>query len=163
MTESKQSKLQIYLLLGAFALALAFRLVQLGKAPLDDREAALALQALGAARKTNPTFGGHAAYVGLTSVTFFIFSASEFLARFWPALIGALAVFVPQVFKKWIGEWPAVVLSLVLAISPEMVGLSRLVGTPIMAVVLLLLGLGLFFQRKPVASGICLALALMRM
>lgn len=161
MNQSKQSHLHLYLLLGALVVALGLRIVRLAHLPLDDGEAALALQALAAARGTEPVFGAFPAYVGLTGLGFKLFSDTDFLARFWPALVGALIVFVPQLFHKWIGQWPATLLSIVLAVTPEMVGLSRIVGSPEMAFVFLLLAVGLFLNRKPGFSGIALALALM--
>lgn len=161
MTQSKQSHLHFYLLLGALALALGLRLIRLAHLPLDDSAATLALQALAVAKGTDASFGAFPAYVGLTGLSFYLFAAGNFLARFWPALVGALIVFVPPLFRKWIGRWPATILSLVLAISPEMVGLSRIVGSPVMALVLLLLAVGLFARRKPALAGAALALALM--
>lgn len=161
MTQSKQSRLHSYLLLGTLALALGLRLIRLAHLPLDDGEANFALQALAIARGTDTIFGSFPAYIGLTGLGFKIFSDGNFLARFWPAIIGALIVIVPHLFRKWIGQWPATLLSLVLAISPEMVGLSRMIGTPVMAFVFLLLAVGSFFNRKPGYAGIALALALM--
>ena len=161
MNQTKQSHLHLYLLLGALLVALGLRLVRLGHLPLDDGEATLALQALAAARGSGTMFGSFPAYVGLTGLSFKLFADTDFLARFWPALAGALIVFVPPLFRKWIGQWPATILSIVLAVSPEMVDLSRIVGSPMMAFVLLLLAVGLFLNRKPGFSGIALALALM--
>lgn len=161
MTQSKSSRLHIYILLGVLVLALGLRLFRSGNPPLDDGEAAIALQALAAAENGETVFGAFPAYVGLTGLGFNFIVDSTFLARFWPALIGALLVFIPQIFRKWIGQWPATFLSLVLAISPEMVGLSRIIGSPMMAFVFLLLGIGLFLNRKPAFAGIALALALM--
>jgi hypothetical protein len=161
MTQAEKQKLDTAILFASFAVALAFRLIRLGHTTLNDYEAELALQALGAARGSEPQFGSHAAYVGLTGISFFLFSASNFLARFWPAIVGSLIVFVPVLFRKHIGRWPATVLAFVLAISPEMVGLSRLIGSPMMAMVFLLLALGFFFQQKPILTGLSLALGIM--
>ncbi|MFA7406525.1 MAG: hypothetical protein WCY93_01645, partial [Anaerolineaceae bacterium] len=86
------------LILGAFVLALAFRLIQLGAVSLNDSEAQLALQALAVARGEQTVFGGLHAYVGLTGLPFFLFSESNFMARFWPAITGALIVFIPVLF-----------------------------------------------------------------
>jgi hypothetical protein len=62
---------------------------------------------------------------------------------------------------KFIGYWPAAIAGVVLAISPEMVGLSRIVGSPMMALVLTLLALGFWLHGKPILAGICLGLGLM--
>jgi hypothetical protein len=161
MKIAKKPTLHFFLLLTAFIIALAFRLIRLGQLPLNNQEADLALQALAIAQGNRTSFGSHIAYVGLTGLNFFVFNSSNFLARFWPAFIGALIVFVPYFFRNWIGWREATLLSLLLAFSPDMVGLSRVIGSPMMAFVCLLLGLGLFLKRKPILSGLFLALSLM--
>ena len=142
-------------------MALALRLIRLGVLPLGDSEAILALQALAVARRGTTSFGAFAAFTGLTGLDFNLFSAGNFMARFWFALTGALVVFVPWLFRERIGHWPALLLAAVLSISPEMVGLSRIIGSPMMAFVFLLLVLGLFFKRRPILAGAAFALALM--
>ncbi|HAF49104.1 MAG TPA: hypothetical protein DCL08_07695 [Anaerolineaceae bacterium] len=146
---------------GAFITAIVLRLLRLGAMPLTDMEASIALQALAVGQKTETIFGGHMTYVGLTGIDFFLLHTGNFLARFWPALFGALIVFVPFLFRNYIGNLPANILSFILALSPEMVGLSRMIGSPMIAFVLLLLTLGLINQKKPILSGVSFALALM--
>lgn len=161
MKIGKRPSTHILLLGGALVVALAMRLVRLGVLPLTNSEAEIALQALAIARSTKTQFGAHMTTIAFAGLDFYIFNAGNFLARFWPGLIGALVVFVPFLFRDRIGRWPASLLSIVLAISPEMVGLSRILGSPMNAFVLLLLGLGLLFNRKPILSGIAFALGLM--
>ena len=161
MKNSQKTNLPLYLIFGAFTLALALRLIRLGGLPLGDLEASVALQALAVGRQGQATFGPFAAYVGLTGLDFYLFAAGNFMARFWFAFAGALVVFVPWLFRERIGHWPALLLAMVLAISPEMVGISRIIGSPMMAFVFLLLALGLFFKQKPILAGGSLALALM--
>lgn len=161
MESQEKPTLQILLLLGAFIVALALRLIRSGILPLSNMEAEIALQALAVARGSETQFGPHMTYVGLTGFDFYIFASGNFLARFWPGLIGALIVFVPYLFRDRIREWPATILSFVLAISPEMVALSRIIGSPMMAFVSLLLALGFLLHRKPILSGIALAMGLM--
>ncbi len=48
-----------------------------------------------------------------------------------------------------------------LAISPEMVGLARIVGSPMMAMVFLIAALGFWLGGKPILAGMSLALGLM--
>ena len=158
---NKQRTIQIVFLLGAFVLGAAFRLIRLGVLPLTNYEASFALQALANARGQQTVFRDHIAYVGLTGINFFLFSTSNFIARFWPAFIGALIVFVPYLFRKMIGKWPAVIGSFILAISPEMVGPARIIGSPMMAMVFLLIALGFLFRKKPILTGLCLGLGLM--
>ncbi len=149
------------LLIGAFLFALAVRLIRLGALSLTNLEANIALQALSISQHLDVVFGEHIAYVGLTGLDFFVFNPSNFLARFWPAIFGAMIVFIPFLFRDQIGKWPASILSFVLAISPEMVSLSRLVGTPMIAFVCLLMTFGYIIRGKPILSGILFAVALM--
>jgi len=148
-------------LIGAFTLSLAMRLIRLGAAPLLNMEAEIALQALAVARHADVQFGPYMTVVGLAGFDFFVFSAGNFLARFWPAFFSALIIFLPHFFRKQLGIWPAAILSVVLAISPEMVGLSRIIGSPMMAAVCLLLMLGFVLNRNPILAGLMLALGLM--
>jgi len=157
----KKPIFHILILIAAFLLAVLFRFIRLGVIPLSNVEAGIALQALAVGQRGEAVFGEHVAYVGLTGLDIFVFEASNFLARFWPALFGALIVFVPFLFRDRIGHWPASILAVVLAITPEMVGLSRIIGTPMIAFVSLSLAFGLLLQRKPILSGAAFALALM--
>lgn len=157
----KNPILHVLFLISALILALGLRLTKLGAMPLSNMEAEIALQANAVSQGTDVVFGEHIAYVGLTGLDFFIFETGNFLARFWPAVIGAVIVFIPFLLRDLIGPWPASILSFILAVAPEMVGLSRLVGTPMIAFVSLLVALGLIYKEKPILSGITFALALM--
>ncbi len=161
MKNVKKPDLHLLLLCVAFTVAITMRLIRLGAVPLTDREAVTALQALAVDRGAVVLFGPNMTYVGLTGLTFFIFNASNFWARFWPSIIGSLIVFVPYLFRDRVGQWPAIVSALVLAISPEMVGLSRIIGSPIIALVCLLLAVGFWMKKKPILTGAALALGLM--
>lgn len=161
MNNFKKPIFHILLLIVALILALALRLIRLGVLPLTNMEAGIALQALTVGQGVDTVFGEHIAYVGLTGLDFFIFEAGNFLARFWPAIIGAMVVLIPFLFKDIIGDWAAGILGIVLAVTPEMVSLSRIIGTPMIAFVSLFLAFGLIYKRKPVLSGVAFALALM--
>lgn len=149
------------LLLMALIIGLALRLIRLGFPALSNLEAESALQALAIARGWEPVFGDQIAYAGMTGILFYMFSPINFLARFWPAIFGTLVILIPFVFRKTIGLWPASIASLLLAFTPEMVSLSRIIGSPMSAVVFLLLAVGLVIQMKPILAGICLGLGLM--
>ncbi len=161
MEKQESRTIHILMLMGAFAIGLAFRLIRLGILPLNHMEAELALNALAIARQERAVFNNPMAYVGFTGFSFFLFSTGQFLARFWPALFGALIVFIPFIYRKWIGVWPATIASILLAISPEMVGLSRIIGTPMMGLIFMLLGIGFGLHRKPIFTGLCMGLGLM--
>jgi 4-amino-4-deoxy-L-arabinose transferase-like glycosyltransferase len=161
MEKQNSQTTHMIILLGAFVIGLALRMIRLGALPLTHMEAEFALQALGVAQRGEVLFGGHIAYVGLTGIHFFLFSPNNFLARFWPAFFGALVILIPYLFRKSIGKWPAILAGSILAISPEMVGLSRIVGSPMMAMVFLMLFAGFWLQKKPVLAGLCLGVGLM--
>jgi len=161
MKIEKRTTQHILILMGSFIVALAFRLLRLGNLPLSNMEAGSALQALAVSQGDTLPFGPNMAYVGLTGFDFYIFTAGNFLARFWPAMVGSLIVFIPFLFCERIGQWPASILSVVLAISPEMVGLSRIIGSPMMAFVSTLLAVGFLLNHRPVLTGAALAVGLM--
>lgn len=129
--------------------------------PLNLAESTWAVQALDVARGAAPEIGQHLGYTGLTSILFYAFSATEFTARFFPALFGSLLVLVPLLFKRWLGKFPAVLLALGLAIEPVLIGVSVQAGTPVLAVFGLALLAGGWLARKPALAGIGLALGLM--
>lgn len=151
----------LYLL--AFVLALALRLLNLGQSPLTDGEASWALQALQVARPGAASFipGTYPAYIFLTGATFSIFGASEFLARFWPALAGALLVWFPFFFRHSLGRKAALILAFGLAVDPGLVTVSRQVNGPMLALGFGLLALGLWHARCPAWAGILGGLALL--
>jgi hypothetical protein len=145
----------------AFILALALRLTLLGALPLSDAEARWALQALHLTQGTKPLIGSQTAYVTLTGLLFFLFGSSNFLARFWPALAGSALVFVPYLFHQRIKPRPALILAFFLAIDPGLVALSRQAGSPIFAVLFVLLTWSTWTQRRSRLAGVFGALALL--
>ncbi|MFZ5904832.1 MAG: phospholipid carrier-dependent glycosyltransferase [Chloroflexota bacterium] len=145
----------------AFLLALGLRLIGLGKLPLTDFEAGWALQSLGVVQGADPALGPNPAYVLLTSILFYIFGASNFLARFWPALAGSLLVFVPYFFRHRLGPTAALILAFCLAVDPGLVAASRMAGGPILAVLFLLLAWAAWSQARPQWAGVFAALTLL--
>lgn len=123
-----------YLFWLAFLLGLMLRFLHLGTLPLTDTEAKWALQALEIARGNHPILGGQPGYLVLTAINFFIFSGSNFMARFWPALIGSGLVLVPVAFQKKLGLKAAIILSFALALDPGLMAVSRMAGSPILAI-----------------------------
>ncbi len=155
-----------YLYWLAFAIALVLRFFQLGAAPLADAEANWALQALGLANSGVTTIGAQPAYVLLTSILFSLFGKTNFIARFLPALLGSLVVWLPFYFRRWMGDssWlhrAGLVLAFGLAIDPGLVSLSRQAGSSIPALVFTLLALAAVYNRHMVWTGIFTALALL--
>ncbi len=118
----------------ALVFAIGLRFLNLGALPLSDYEATWALQALRVTQGLHPALGPNPAYVHLTSILFYIFGGTNFLARFWPALAGTALVFAAWFLRGRIGRIPAIVLAFGLAIDPGLVAMSHLAGGPMLAV-----------------------------
>ncbi|MEL7591292.1 MAG: hypothetical protein AAGU17_08365, partial [Anaerolineaceae bacterium] len=143
-----------------FLVTLGLRFALLGHHPLNDQEANLALQALALSKGEQAVLTGQAGYVSLTAVNFFVFGAFNFMARFWPALIGTLAVLLPLLFRPWLGRKTALLLAALIAIDPVLIGASRTADGSTLAMVGLMAGVGFFLMRKPLLSGVCLGASL---
>jgi len=149
----------------AITLALVVRFLNLGSAPLSDSEASWALQALevthGKGLNSQITIGPQPAYIFMTSLLFELFGASNFLARFWPALAGLLLVFLPVIMRKQIGRPVALIAVFGLAIDPGLATVSRQAGGPMMALAFSIVALGLWINRRTISAGILSGLALL--
>ena len=118
----------------ALVLGFSFRFLHLGRLPLSDFEADWALQALHLTQGLKPAIGPNPAYVHLTSILFFVFGATNFLSRLWPALSGTALVLAPGLLRGRIGRIPALVLAFGLALDPGLVAMSHLAGGPMLAI-----------------------------
>ncbi|MBA4379993.1 MAG: hypothetical protein C0393_04795, partial [Anaerolinea sp.] len=145
----------------AFSLALTLRFLHLGALPLSDFEADWALQALQVARGAHPAIGPNPAYVLLTSIPFYIFGASDFLARFWPALAGSILVLTPFFFRDRLGRVPALILAFALAFEPGLLALARVAGSLILAVSFLVLAWAMWRDGRYPLAGVLGGLALL--
>ncbi len=145
----------------AFLIALGFRFIQLGGAPLTDSEARLALQAFQLAQGESPLLAPQSAYILFTSVFFAIIESTNFMARVVPALAGSALVFAPYFFREKLKPRPALILAFLFAIDPGLVALSRLSGGTMLAVTSLLFAWGMWINRRISAAGIFLGLALL--
>ncbi|MBN2387004.1 MAG: hypothetical protein JXB85_08285 [Anaerolineales bacterium] len=150
---------------GLYALVLTaaagMRFLHLGALPLSDFEAQGALQALRSVAGEHPLIGANALYIHLTAVLFYFFEASNFLARFWPALAGASLVLVPYALRGRLGRLPALVLAVGLAVDPGLAALSRLANGPILAVAAILWAAVAWQQKRDALVGVCAGLALL--
>ena len=162
----------------AFLLALGLRFIGLGAVPLTDKEATLALQALAIAQGQNPLLGGQPGYILLTSIPFYLFESSNFLARAIPALAGSLLVFVPYFFfdRKPLSLSPSdgedsfpmrgkigtgVLTAFLLAIAPGLVAVSRQAGGTMLMVTFGLLARAMWQEKRPKLAGIFAGIALL--
>lgn len=147
-----------------FLLALFLRLLNLGAFTLSDQEASWALLARQISQLNSSrdiAIGSQPVYVLLTSVLFLLFNPTNFSARFWPAIIGALLVLTPYPFRDKLGRRTALILAIGLALDPGLVSISRQAGGPMMALVFAVLALGSWHNHKDIAAGIFSALAIL--
>lgn len=158
-----QSRLKLeHVLYGiALLLALYIRLTGANVIPLTNREADLALQALALARGQAVLVGPHPAYLALTTALMILFSAGNWVARFWPAVMGSLLVLVPALFRGRIGKLPAVLLAFFLALDPGLLAVSRQADSLSMALLFSMLALGLWINQKATLAGIAAGMALL--
>ena len=145
----------------AFALALTLRFLHLGALPLSDFEADWAFQALQVARGVHPAIGPNPAYVLLTSILFYIFGAGNFLARFWPALVGSILALTPFFFRDRLGRVPALILAFALTFEPGLLAISRAAGSSILAISFLVLAWAMGREGRYPLAGVFGGLALM--
>jgi hypothetical protein len=157
----KKAETERLIYAGIFLFALSIRLVGLGNSPLSDHEAVSAVEALSIARADPIGMGAQAGYVGLSALTFFLLEASVFLARLWPALIGSLIVFLPYLWREKIGYQASVILAAGLALDPLLLAGSRQAGSPIIALIGLLLGISLLYRGKAWVAGIFFAVGML--
>jgi hypothetical protein len=164
----KLSRISAYtiILVSIFILGLFLRFVNLGTAPLTERESQWALQALQIVSPNSIpsviSIGSQPAYVFLTAVSFQLLSASNFTARLIPALFGSLLIFFPVFLSRQFGRWGVLIMSLGLAFDPGLVATSREAGSPILAMTFTLLTIGLLLTKKNyILAGIFAGLALL--
>ena len=159
--KNSQLTLEHALYVAALALAVGLRFLHLGALPLSDYEANWALQSLRVVQGLRPAIGPNPAYVHLTAIVFYMFSATNFLARFWPALAGTLLVLAPWGLRGRIGRGAALVLAFGLAIDPGLVAMSRLAGGPMLAISSLSLAGLMWMNGKRSGAGFFAGLALL--
>jgi hypothetical protein len=145
----------------AFVIAILIRFLSLARMPLTDQEATLALQALAIVKGTPLESITQPGYVLLTSVLLFLFGTTNFLARFWPALVGSLLVAAPFLYRRFLGPAAALFLAFFLALDPGLTALSREADGAILAVTFTLFAAGFTLNRRMVWAGICTGLALL--
>lgn len=162
--EERIERLEPALYLGAFALALALRWLNLGAAPLGDAEASWAMQALQIARpgaEGAAQIGANPGYIVPTGVSFWLLGATDFLARAWPALSGALLAGGAFLFRRDLGRIAAAILAFGLALDPGLATVSRQAGGPMPALAFTLLAIGMWRNGRPRWAGIFTGLALL--
>jgi len=145
----------------AFLVAIGFRFIKLGASPLTDSESQFALQALHIAQGKQPILGPQPAYILFTSVLFLVTEATNFTARFLPAIVGSTLVFAPYYFRDRLKPLPTLILAFFISFDPGLVALSRQASGTILAVTFLLFAWGMWRNERAILAGIFAALALL--
>ncbi len=113
-----------------FLMGLVLRLSHLGKLPLSDEEARLALQALSLARgEGSPFFNSDGGYLVITAALFYVFSANDYLARLLPAILGSIICVSPFAFREWLGGKTALLVAIALAFDGGWLAAAREAGS----------------------------------
>jgi len=143
----------------ALLLAILIRAINLNSAALSEYEAEQAVEALQISEGEDAALTAGPAYPLLTGAVFYIFSANNLFARFWPAVAGISLLGLALILRSKAGMLAALVFSLGLALDPGLVAVSRLAGGPMLAAGFGLLALGFILIKRPAHTGICAALA----
>ncbi len=158
-SHSSQSEKFIYATLAVTALGV--RLIGLGHSPLNETEAGLALQSAGKLIADAGNISSQPGYEALTRMLFTLFGASNFLARFLPAVMGSLLAIAPFYFKKYLGSKEALLLAAILVFDPAGLVLSRQAGGDMLAVSGLALAAANLSYRRFKSAGFWLGIALL--
>ncbi|HZK17109.1 MAG TPA: hypothetical protein VFC66_02585 [Anaerolineaceae bacterium] len=145
----------------AFALGLVMRLVLLNDVVYTQNELTLVNQALQVSQRMSQTTSSVPVYTGLTGFLFFLFGATDFLARLVPALAGASIVLLPWVWRERLGHKTALILGFALAFEPTFLLFSRSVNSGIFALSGLLWAFTFLKKDKPGLVGLSLAVAIL--
>ena len=127
----------------AFLVAVALRLPRLDAWALDAGEAAHAYGAWVLFRGQPPVGGEAMPDVGallllLQGIAFFLFGATDVVARLVPALAGLALVALPLALRGWVGSPAAIGMAAMAALSPTLVYASRVISPEILVAALAL-------------------------
>lgn len=157
----RKKTVEIALYAAIFCLAIIQHFYQLGISPLSEGEAAAAINAFHLSKGLDVIFDAQTGYVLLTSVLFYFLKASEFWARFLPAIVGSLIVFTPILYKKHLGDLPALLLAFGLAIDPGLIITSRMADGSVFGITFFLFAMGFLINGRSALAGVFGALALL--
>ena len=102
--------------------------------PLSSNEARQAIASWNFVRGMPDAFTGSPLLFFTNTILFTLFGATDFAARFIPALAGSLLVLTPALFRKEIGRVGALFASAFFAFSPSLVFFSRNANGTVIAV-----------------------------
>ena len=137
--------------------AMGLRFIRASAIPFSAGDAELAFKALQVARGTGLGTGSIPAYLGLTSLIFYITSATTFWAHFWPAVVGGSLALIPFFWRDKLKPSSVALFSLVFALDPLFFVSSRLIISPIFALAGIIWAITLLRRGHPILGGVFLA------
>jgi len=147
---------ELLILLGLTLGGLVLRLAGLGQAPLSDAEASQALVAWHVYQPHGLVVGSPYSPVmtSLNVLMFWLIGASDFAARFGPALLGTLLIPLPYGLRRSLGKSGSIAASALLAFSPLFLFFSRIVNGEIATIFgSLTLLVGISNLARPIGLG----------
>ncbi len=133
------------------------RLIGLGSMPLGENEARLAYQVI----NLQNVSGGSPLYISLTSIFFWLFGSTNFLARLLPAIMGISLILLPFFLDQDRKNGMAIWIALWLAIDPALVAVSRQVNSQIILLTTFLYGCVFLWKKEYFKGWLFLGLSLL--
>lgn len=151
-----------FLYILAVIIGVSFRFIDLGSLPLSDAEGLVSLHALQLiSGESNFGHSDQTFLANIQAILFFFFGNSNFVARFFPALIGVLIIPTPGLFKKYFSPQAMIILSFWIALSPTFIALSRQVDSTILFLLSGLLFIFFLINRSVIPSAIFFTISLL--
>ena len=151
-----KAKLQVKHLvyLSVFLFTLCLRFYAAAKLNITQSEADILLPLT----RVGASSGGHASliYQLLTLPLMSFLGSGPLVVRFWLILAGALLTLVPLLFEDWLGERPALVLSVLLAPDPFASAASLQLNSGLLTLTTLVIAMGLLHRKIYFAGSIVL-------
>ena len=141
------------LFLCIFIFATLLRFPQLGKIPLNDIEAKLALSSMDIFKGATVAQPAQPLYLNLTSL-FFILASNNFTARIVSAITGSLFAITPFLFKKWFGSREALLIGMFFAFDPALISISRQADSRMITLLLIFIFFASILNSKRIVTGI---------
>ncbi len=142
-------------------LGFGLRLIHLADVSFTASESVLGALAFQVSKGARVGSGSVPAYLGLTSLIFFLAKDTAFWARIVPVLAGSSLIILPYIWRHRLQPASVVVLTLAFTLDPLLVIFSRQIVSPIIALAAVLWLATAVEKKQPIISGISLAFGLL--
>ncbi len=152
--QTELRNLHILLIVIALIVAVLSRFLKLNEIALHPYEAQLAYQAYQVSIGGSTSLSGQPLYLIFTSILFYLFGASDFLARLVPVIAGTSLVFIPLFAWKMIKPGLMTILIWLLAIDPAAITASHTAGSAIISIACCVWFILFLFKRSWKTAGL---------